>query len=134
TARLWLGGGLDVLDRGVAKGSRSSILLTPSKESKCRQRGIPCGEQRELSLYSSGESTMRTKGEVEITKRAVEAFVALQSQRTGLRSEVHPWPGGDERGHDADALVIFREGAGFLRVLVEATRCLQGPIEPYGSG
>jgi len=77
---------------------------------------------------------MRTKGEVEITKRAVEAFVALQSQRTGLRSEVHPWPGGDERGHDADALVIFREGAGFLRVLVEATRCLQGPIEPYGSG
>ncbi|MGH2376573.1 MAG: hypothetical protein ACRDIC_24325 [bacterium] len=73
------------------------------------------------------------KDDTEITRQAVEAFATLIAQQTGLRPNVHLWPGGDEHRHDADALVVFYRGSDNLRVLVEATKCLQGPIEQHGS-
>src|SRR6267143_7851 len=87
-----------------------------------------------MRAFSTGKIQMRERSDEEITRQAVEAFATLYSERTGLPSRIHLWPGGDERTHNADALVILGQNPGGLRVLVDATICLEGPIERYGSG
>lgn len=86
----------------------------------------------EAPVTNIRKSEKPARADAKILAEAIAAFAELSSEQHGVAVEVCRWPGGDKHRHDADALLIVGQGTG-TRVLLEVTRCLQGPTEHYGS-